>query len=266
MLESIVLGAVQGVAEWLPVSSEAMIILVKNNFFASGMSFSELVSFAIFLHLGTVASVVVYYRKKLWKLCKDFCLYSKQSHEKKQYLNFIMITTAVSGVVGLGLIHAVESFEYLFHNEFIINNVVAGFLLITAGLLFFSEQQKKNQHVPLSRWRAVITGLFQGLAAIPGISRSGSTVAGMGLLGIDKMRALELSFMLSVPLVLMANVILNASEFLFFDIYKMVALSSAFIFGLLTIDILLRLVRQVRFSFVVMFFAVLLIIVNFIVG
>jgi undecaprenyl-diphosphatase len=266
MFESFILGAVQGIAEWLPVSSEAMIILVKNNFFASGMSFSEMINFAIFLHLGTLAAVVVYYRKTIILLIRELFSYKSIEKKRKEYLNFIIIATGVSGLVGMIVLKLVKEYEYLFENEFTINILVAGFLLVTAGLLYFTEKQHQKRLVTLSTQRAVVTGLFQGLSAIPGISRSGSTVAAMGLLGIDKKRALELSFILSIPLVLLANVILNASEFLLFSLNHAIALVSAFIFGIITIDILLRLVEKIRFSYFVGFFAALLIILSFMIS
>lgn len=266
MFESFILGAVQGIAEWLPVSSEAMIILVKTNFFPGGMSFSELISYAIFLHLGTLAAVIVYYRVKIISLIRELFSYKKLEKSRKDYLNFIILATGVSGILGIFLIKVVEKYEHFFENEFIINIFVAMFLIITAGLLYTTEQKKKDTQVTLSKKRGVITGLFQGLAAIPGISRSGSTVAGMGLLEIDKERALELSFILSIPIVFLANVILNADEFLNFSLEHFIALVSAFIFGIITIDILLKIVRRIRFSYFVGFFAILLIILSFMIS
>jgi undecaprenyl-diphosphatase len=91
---------VQGVAEWLPISSEAMIILVKTNFFPSGASFSKVVSYAIFLHLGTLVAVVVYYWKNILKLIKELLKYYSLEKTRKDYLNFVIIATGVSGVLG----------------------------------------------------------------------------------------------------------------------------------------------------------------------
>jgi len=266
MFESFILGAVQGIAEWLPVSSEAMIILVKTNLFPSGMSFSEIISYAIFLHLGTLVAVLVYYWRKIVLLIKELFSYQNLEQDRKDYLNFIIIATLVSGILGLFLLRIVEKYEHFFENEFIINSVVAGFLIITAVLLFITEEKKQIKQIMLTKKRAFITGLFQGISAIPGISRSGSTVAGMGLLTIDKERALELSFILSVPIVLLANIILNASEFSDFSMNHFVALSSSFVFGIITIDLLLKIVRTIRFSYFVGFFAILLIIVSFMIS
>jgi len=265
MFESFILGAVQGIAEWLPVSSEAMIVLVKTNFFPDGTSFSENISLAIFLHLGTLLAVVVYYRKKLWRLVQDFFQYKQLESQRKNYLSFIIIATMVSGILGVVLLKIVEHYEYLFINTQTINIIVAVFLSITAILLYISENKKGTGVVQLSWKRALGTGLFQGLAAIPGISRSGSTVAGMGLLGIDKERALELSFILSVPLVLFANVILNFKMIQNLSFNNIVGLASAFVFGLATIAALLQIVKKIRFSYFVGIFVILLIIFSILV-
>ena len=123
--------------------------------------------------------------------------------------------------------------------------------------LYSSEKKQLSKKILPTKKQAVITGLFQGCAAIPGISRSGSTIAGMGLLGIKKETALELSFLLSIPLVLGANIAFNLSLFKNMQFTDFIGLFSAFVFGLLTIELLLRIVRKVRFSYFVALFAIL---------
>lgn len=265
MFESFILGAVQGVAEWLPVSSEAMVILVKTNFFTeSPLLLSELISYAIFLHLGTLLAVLVWYWKKIGMLLSDALHYSSLHTEKKQYLNFIVIATGVSGGVGYFLLQLVEKYEYFFSNSFVVNIIVGIFLGITALLLFVGEKGYSRTNTTLTKWRAVLTGLFQGCAAIPGISRSGSTIAGMGLLAIDKKRALELSFILSIPLVFFANIVLNINTFQSFSWHHVISLASAFLFGIVTIAGLLKIVEKIRFSYFVGIFAILLILLTFV--
>lgn len=259
MFESFILGAVQGIAEWLPISSEAMVVLIKNNFFPDGSGFSEMISFAIFLHLGTLLSVLVYYRAKIWDLVQSTIQYSSASNGRKRKLRFIFWATAVSGILGIVLLKFVGNNENFFNNPTSINMFVAGFLVLTAILLYIGETKKTEHSQELTTKRSIITGIFQGLAAIPGVSRSGSTVAGMALLGISKERALELSFILSVPIVFLANIVLNFDTITSLTVNHVVALITAFIFGLITIELLLRLVRRVRFSYLVGVFAIILI-------
>ena len=262
MIESIILGAVQGIAEWLPVSSEAMIVLVKNNFFADGGSLTEHIRQAIFLHLGTLLAALVYFWPKVRAYIAAFFAYKKQDEDMKAQLKFIMVATGVSGLLGFILIRLVEHYDSFFAHQSLINIFVALFLCITAVLLYVSENSKKPVRTIARSKDAMITGLFQGCAAIPGISRSGSTIAGMGLLGFEKVWALEMSFILSIPLVFFANIILNYQELLNPSPYSLVSVLSAFIFGYLTIAGLLKVVERIRFSYFVGAFALLLVVVS----
>ena len=262
MFESIILGMVQGIAEWLPISSEAMIVLVQSHFFHNGQSFSDMISFAIFLHTGTLLAAVVYYRSKIRGLMSDMTRYRHLNQEKKSIIQFLCIATVVSGVLGIILLQVVTYTQSLFADQKTITLLVALFLMITAYTLYRAEMHKKQTSEKLTKKRAVITGIVQGFAAIPGISRSGGTVAAMGLLGISKEQALELSFLLSIPLVFFANIILNAPVFLAMTAYHAIALASAFVWGIITIELLLRIVKKVRFSYFVALFSLLLYIVS----
>lgn len=260
MFESFILGAVQGVAEWLPISSEAMVVLVKNNLFHDGGNLSEHIREAIFLHLGTLIAAVVYFWPRLKSLFFSLLRYKKEEKEQQAYLLFIIRATLVSGLLGLLLLELVDYHQELFSNQQTINLIVAGFLFVTAFLLYLSEQSEKQGRTSVSKRDALLIGLFQGFAAIPGISRSGSTVAGMGLLGFNKVWALETSFILSIPLVFLANVVLNYQDLLNPSLSALVAIASAFVFGLATISLLLKLVKKIRFSYFVGIFGLLLLI------
>lgn len=258
MTEAIVLGIVQGIAEWLPISSEAAIILVKNNFFESSGNLSSDISYALFLHLGTLLSALVYYRLQVLDLLRSLFSYSKQNRETKSLLHFIFTATLVSGVLGLASLKIIEKYAHLFSNEQSVNYFVAGFLLVTSLLLYLAEQKNKNARINPNVKDGIITGLFQGFAVIPGVSRSGGTVAALGMLGFEKSKALELSFILSIPLVFLANIVLNFESMIHFNLEKIIAIIVAFIVGYVTIDWLVDFARRVRFSQLVLFFALLI--------
>jgi undecaprenyl-diphosphatase len=97
MIESLIIGAVQGIGEWLPVSSEGIILLMKANFFASTETLSEAIHYSLFLHFGTFLAALVYFRKKVWLLLKTLFKYKKASEENKKILNFLILGTLVSG-------------------------------------------------------------------------------------------------------------------------------------------------------------------------
>jgi undecaprenyl-diphosphatase len=258
MFESFVLGAVQGIAEWLPISSEAMVVLVKTNFFADGSSFAQNINQAIFLHLGTLLAVVIYFFSEVKALVSKTFSYQQQPQETKNYLTFIAVVTVISGVVGLGLIRVLEAHPELFANQQQVNAAVALFLLVTAILLYIGERTGGRGKENTKGIDSVVVGIAQGCAAIPGISRSGSTLASMALLGFNKVWAVKTSFILSIPIVFLANVVLNYQEFLNFSLNNFIAIVSACLFGLLTISALLKLVKKLRFSYFVLVFALIL--------
>jgi len=263
MFESFILGAVQGIAEWLPVSSEAMIVLVKSNFFPDNGDITSYIQLAIFLHIGTLLAALVYFRKKIWKLLQQFFSYSSQTKDVQDYLSFIVIATLVSGIIGYILLEVVKKYQAFFEQQSLLNAIVAIFLFITALLLYISENRKNKEKVAVSKYSSYIVGIFQGCSAIPGISRSGSTIAAMGLLGYEKVWALEMSFILSIPLVFFANIILNYEMFMNITTNHLIAIASSFLFGILTISILLNVVKRIRFSYFVGFFALLVLTSSF---
>lgn len=177
MFEYFILGLVQGVAEWLPVSSEGVLVLLQTNWLQA--SLQDSLHVALFLHLGTFLAALVYFWSDVVEILKKFFKYFALPSQERQSLNFYVIATLVSGVMGYGLLQLVEQFEDSFRqSSFVINLAIAGLLLVTAYLQF----KKKNTdqlrgEEALNTREGFIAGLMQGLASFPGISRSGSTTA-----------------------------------------------------------------------------------------
>src|SRR3989344_3306573 len=109
MLEGIVLGIIQGITEWLPISSEAAIILVKANFFGNGESFSDLIRLAVFLHLGTFMAAIWYFRDDVLMLTKTLFLPHRLFEREERFLilRFLLISTFISGILGYFLVAVV---------------------------------------------------------------------------------------------------------------------------------------------------------------
>ena len=107
-MEDILLGAIQGVVEWLPVSSEGAILLTKKVILQSDASFQELIRYALFLHLGTFLAALIYFFPDVKMLCSTLMRYSKHGVEDQKVFSFLLLTTVISGCVGLSLIHVVE--------------------------------------------------------------------------------------------------------------------------------------------------------------
>ena len=113
-LEPIILGAIQGIAEWLPVSSEGLIVLVKMNFFGKTEIIKDIIEFSLFLHLGTFFAALVYFRKDVADALKTIFRYKTAAKEEKNLLHFLAVTTIISGVFGLLLLRSVYYFNDFF--------------------------------------------------------------------------------------------------------------------------------------------------------
>jgi undecaprenyl-diphosphatase len=250
------------VAEWLPVSSEGLIFLVKTNFFQES-DISVILESALFLHLGTFLAALVYFRRKVWRLLRTLFKYKGAGDNDKRILNFLIIATFVSSVLGYGLYIAVEnSGPFLDMTSNVITLGIGILLLVTAGLQYRAQKNHLAGNNNLKNYNNLsfrdgfILGFVQSLAALPGLSRSGLTVSALLLRRFNDNIALELSFLLSLPIVLGGNIVLNLDK-LSLAHNEWIGLLASFVFGLLTIDLLLRLARKINFAHFVLFFGVL---------
>jgi undecaprenyl-diphosphatase len=224
MLEYIILGVLQGMFEWLPISSQGQIFLIMTMLF--GTSAQEALNSSIWLHIGTMFAAVVYFRGDVIKILKRLVRFDF----KDDILSFLTISTILTGIVGLQL--------------FII---LVGIALIITGLLQKRAKRSEMADKKIGNSDKVIAGAFQGLSIIPGISRSGITTSVLLFRNFSSSQALKLSFLMSIPAVLVAEVGLGALGGVTFSADYLVGAFFSFIFGLITIDLFLRLARRVSF-------------------
>lgn len=260
MFENIILGIIQGIAEWLPISSEGMIVLAETTLFNNHLSIETLIKQALFLHLGTFFAALIYLRKDVFRLLTALTHWPTSNTESRKELIFLTLTTTVSGILGIlimkGFAQTIDQFE----NTGKTLTLCVGFLLlITAGLNFSRIKSSSKSNHYLSIKDALILGVVQAFAVLPGLSRSGLTVAALLLLQYQKSSALKLSFLMSLPLVLAANIILNLSTF-HFNLNALLGLLFSFIFGIITIHLLLKMAERINFGFLLLFFGLLTII------
>lgn len=186
--QAVLLGVIQGVTEFLPISSSGHLVLAQNWLQIYPPPFY----FDVFVHLVSLVAIVYYFRSQIQKIILD---------RNWELIKYLCIGTLPIIIVGLA---AADLVEGLFSSNF-----VAGFgLLITAVFNFttaenYSHQDKTKTLNPL---KALLIGVMQALAVIPGISRSGSTLLGGSVTKISKQKALEFSFLLAIPAILAANV------------------------------------------------------------
>lgn len=187
LFEAILLGLIQGITEWLPVSSEAHLRLAE---YYLGLNLPIL--FDVTLHVGTLAVVLVFFRSEvksilsaLWKL--DF------KSEYGQFIPLITVATIPTALIGLVLSGWAES---TFQTPFPI-----AVTLIFGGVLLFASREGSEKTDRISYLTALLIGVVQGIAVIPGVSRSGITISMALLLGLKREKAFKFSFLASVPAV-----------------------------------------------------------------
>ncbi|HCU43709.1 MAG TPA: undecaprenyl-diphosphate phosphatase [Sphingobacterium sp.] len=194
-IKAIIVGIVQGLTEFLPVSSSGHIVIAQQ---LLGLQFDpeENLLFAIVLHLATALSTIVIFRKDILKIFKG--IFQFKWNEETKYSWYIVLSMIPATFVGFFL---KDTLEELFSNLLIVGMM----LLVTSCLLYFANRAK-NTSKSIGTKEAIIIGLAQSCAALlPGLSRSGSTISTSILLGVDKSAAARFSFLMVLPLILGAS-------------------------------------------------------------
>lgn len=191
IFQAVILGVVQGITEFFPISSSGHLVIIQSMFGFKG----EMLAFDIFLHFGTLISIVIFFRKDILNMLQ----------KDRQMLKFIIVGCIPTFIIGILFKDAVESFftkPRLVGAAFVITGL---FLLLASGFAMYIKEKQKNKQ--LNTANSIIIGIAQGIAVIPGISRSGSTI-GTGLIaGLNGEVALKFSFLLALPAVLGANLL-----------------------------------------------------------
>lgn len=211
-LEAIIMGLVQGLTEFLPVSSSGHLVLSK---FILGASLDTSALFEILLHVGTLAAVFIVFWKDVFNLIKEGLLLIKDAalfvvkkqkfrlYPGRKMVLLVLIASIPTAILGLLM-------EKLLEDLFLSSVIAVGFALLVTGtmLTLIRKMPQGNKKLKQMQYRdAVTVGLIQGIATIPGISRSGSTVTAGLFCGLDKEFAFRFSFLISIPAILGAAVL-----------------------------------------------------------
>jgi len=189
--KAIIVGIVQGLAEFLPISSSGHIVLTQYllGIREVGASHQKDLSFEIVLHLGTLVSVLIFFRKSLWALTES--LYKKEMVEERKMIMWLGVATIPAVIAAL-----------LFKKHF---DAAPGYpvlvsgLLIVTGLILFVPRLIKGKVNQIGARSSLIMGVAQAFAILPGISRSGATIAAGLMSGVKAEKAAEFSFLMSIP-------------------------------------------------------------------
>lgn len=205
ILQSILLGALQGIAEFLPISSSGHLALCKKLF---GLQEIPLL-FDIMLHVATLAAVIIFFRKEIGELFAVFFRWITRKAKEDDFVKQKMILAVIFGTISTGII-AILTQKFL--PELSIKYVCGGFL-ITAFLLILSSILSKRQiesegvSNTVSPFKGFLIGIAQGIGTLPGISRSGITISASLMAGVDRKTSGEFSFILSIPAIIGAFIL-----------------------------------------------------------
>ena len=246
LLQAIVLGALQGLTEFLPVSSSGHLVLAQQ---ALGENFhfaNTAVLFDLVLHCGTLVPVVWFYRRDLIAMLRSLSFSEAGGDEDaaahRRLAGHVVLASLPTAAIGL-------LFKDVFESLFQSAAAVCVSLAITGGLLWSTKGANTSDKAPqlLTARTALLIGIVQGLAITPGISRSGSTIAAALLLGIERSAAARFSFLLSVPAICGA-VVLQAKDGVAMDNASLSTLAAGFTtamaVGYMALLMLVALVRR----------------------
>lgn len=227
---ALILGAVQGLTEFLPVSSSGHLLLLEQLF---GIEGNQML-FNIVVHIATLLAVVIVFRKTVWELIK------------KPFSTF-SILLIVSTVITVSFVLV---FENLLEKTFSGSFLGFAFLITAAVLTATTLLQKKIKQKDIDIKAAITMGLVQGIAAIPGISRSGSTICSGILAGGSKEQVAQFSFLLSIPIILASLVyeLLKGGSLTGVGFAPtVVAFISSFVFGIIAIKFMLKVIKRANY-------------------
>jgi len=224
LIEAIILSVVQGIAEWLPISSSGHLALVQNLFGFHNLPYD------VFLHFASIIAVIYLFRKDILKLLK-------LDKESLRYIGLLFI--AIIPVLVMGL---------LFRDFIIIsfsNFLFLGFFFFVSGALIYLTKFMTKRKSKINWFDSFIIGFFQVIAIFPGISRSGVTISGGLFRGLNKEQAIKFSFLLAIPVMLGASIV-EASNFIteidYFILF--VSFIITFFVSIFTIKLMIKMINK----------------------
>lgn len=252
LLQALLLGLLQGITEFLPVSSSGHLALARA---LLGSELMPGITFEVVVHFGSFCSIVVYFRTRIYEIIRDlFASFSVEGIKTKRFLRdhntrfsmIILLSMIPAMIVGFTLKDLIE--------ELFLNPVVVSMMLLVTGTLLFLTRFVKNPESDVDAKRGLLMGIAQSFAIIPGISRSGSTIA-VGLFsGVNRESVANFSFLMVLP-VLAGAMLLEVLEIMKHGIESAAALNllagflASFISGYFALKYLIILLKREKFHY-----------------
>ncbi len=243
ILNAIILGIIQGLTEFLPVSSSGHLELAKFILGDDNVAEDSMLM-TVMLHGATALSTILVFRKDVLEILRG--LFKFKWNEEMEFSLKIILSMLPAALVGLIF---EDTLELLFNKQILLVGVM---LILTGGLLFLADRAK-NTDKKVSFWHAIFIGISQAVAILPGISRSGATISTSVLLGIDRERAARFSFLMVVPLIFgkIAKDLLDGGLTASDDslIPLLAGFGAAFVTGLLACTWMIKIVKNSKLSY-----------------
>ena len=254
ILKVIVLGIVEGITEWLPISSTGHLILVDEFLKLKATDdFKEM--FDVVIQLGAILAVIVIYFKKLWPIDKENTNNKLAWNKDKLILwGKILVACIPAAIIGILFDDVIDK---VFYNPYVVSItlIIYGIAFIVIEMLHKGKEFKITTLGKMSIKTALIIGVFQVLALIPGTSRSGATIVGAMLIGTDRTTAAEFTFYLAIPVMLGAS-LLKMAKFILGGgvlglsevVYLLVGMAVAFVVSIIVIKFLMSYIKKHDFK------------------
>jgi len=247
LIQAIVLGLMQGITEWLPISSQGQTIITAIKVF--GIESETAFAYSVFLHAGTVLAAGIYFRKEIKEII------SLKEKKLMQFMLIAVLSTAITAIPMYLFIKEISSSSFYL-------SILIGLMLIITGLMQWKKKQEKEAQE--TKQNAFILGLGQGFSVLPGVSRSGVTTSVLLFRGFSPEKAFKLSFLLSVPSVLIAELAFGLKEGIIFEWNILIAVLIAFVSGYLSIKYFIQIAKRINFSYFCFILGIIYIIISFI--
>lgn len=250
IIVAIILGLVEGLTEFAPVSSTGHMVLVDDMWLNSQDLFSKPVAntFKVVVQLGSILAVVIVFKDRILNLLGLNKVSSGDEAGNRLELKQVIVGLLPAGVFGLLFEDYID--EHLFSAETVLIGLFAGAFLMLAADWFRPSRPKVETVDQISYKQAILIGLFQCIALWPGFSRSGSTISGGVLLGLSHRAASDFTFIMAVPIMLGASTVSLVKNWEYFTIdalpFMIAGFISAFVFALLSIRFFLQMINKIK--------------------
>ena len=198
VISSVILGIVQALSEWLPISSKTQVLIASQ--YLLNLNFSQAYTFGLFMEIGTVIAAIIYFRKEVWTLIKVLFMKDKSPEGRSMFM-YVLVATIATGIIGAPIYLIADSITGI---SLGVPMIIIGLILMGDALVIRHSRNKQREGVNVRKFKDlglkeyVVIGIAQGLAALPGVSRSGITTSTLLLMKVEPDESFRLSFLIGI--------------------------------------------------------------------